>query len=347
MLFKNKHVVSSTFVICIIGLMACSQAGQSKNAEGPVYIKKDSSNPDLAAKIFGKDVSFSDLEKSSPDIFTARQELFETQKRAIDDQVRKMVMEELAKKDKMSEDDFVKKEMEVAKKKVADKAVNAFLKERNVGDPDKVPAHLKDQVRGLIHMQDLVENYTKKNPVELYIKRPSAPKMDFDLAGNATWGDEKAKVTIVEFSDFQCPFCSKGKERVDQLKKEYGKKIHIVFKNFPLPMHPDARPAAEAAACVQDQGMEKFWKYHDMLFDNQRELGADKLKEYAKKVGVDEKKFDECFAAKKFSSHIEKDMAEGQKFGVNSTPSFFVNSQPIRGARDIAEFREIIDEALK
>jgi protein-disulfide isomerase len=344
---KKKRIVLSTLMICFAGLLACSQAGQSKNNEGPVYIKKDAPNPEAAAKIFGKDVSLSDLEKATPEIFSARQELYEAQKNAVDEQVRQMTMEELGKKEKLSSEEFVKKEMEASKKKVGEKEVNAFLKERNVADPDKVPAHLKDQVRGILHMQALVQSYTKKNPVEIYLKRPQAPKIDFDLSGNATWGKEDAKVTVIEFSDFQCPFCSKGKERVQELKKEYGKKIRIVFKHLPLPMHPDARGAAEASACVQEQDMDKFWKFHDMLFDNQKDLGVEKLKEYAKKVGADVKKFDECFAAKKYAALVDRNMEEARKYGVNSTPTFYVNNQPVRGARDLSEFRELIDEALK
>lgn len=347
MALKNRRLILGTLGICLIGILACSKAGQSKNSDGPVYVKKDAPSPNVVAKVFGKDVSDQDLEKSSPDIFSARLDLFETQKRAVDDFVRQKVIDELAAKEKMSADDYTKKQMEEAKKKVDAKAVTAFLKERNVGDPDKVPDHLKDQVKGILHMQDLVSSYTKKNPVELYLKRPKAPALDFNFEGDSVWGKDDAKVTVVEFSDFQCPFCAKGKDRVNELKKEYGKKIRFVFKHFPLPMHPDAKPASEASLCVQEQDKDKFWKYHDVLFENQRELGADKLKEYAKRVGADVKKFEECVAAKRYEKQVEKNMEEGRKFGVNSTPSFYVNSQPIRGARDLAEFREIIDEALQ
>ena len=98
--------------------------------------------------------------------------------------------------------------------------------------------------------------------------------------------------------------------------------------------------------CVNEQGTDKFWKYHDKLFDSQDKLSATDLTAYAKAVGADEKKFKECFEGKKYAAHIDASMEEARKLGVDSTPTFFVNSQPIRGARDIAEFREIIDEAL-
>jgi protein-disulfide isomerase len=338
--WRPVHIVLfSTLVV-----FACTQGVESKSG-GPNYVKKDPPAPGLVAKINGKDISAEDLEKANPDVFSSRLEHYQTQKRAIDEMVRQSVLEELAKKSGKSVDAFVAAEMEKAKKKISDKEVAAFLKDK-VAKPEDVPAHIKDQVRGMLYMQNLVADNTKKAKPELYLQRPKAPAIDFNLKGEPSWGNENAAVTIVEFSDFQCPYCAKGRERVSELKKEYGKKIHIVYKNFPLPMHPDARPSAEAAMCVNDQGADKFWKYHDMLFDHQDKLSAADLKEYAKKVGVDEKKFQDCFDKKAFASHIDATMEEARKLGVNSTPSFYVNGFPIRGARDISEFKEIIDDAL-
>ncbi len=345
-MIRNTKIRSLSMLTIMGVALAYGCSVSAENNGGPVYVKKENSNPAAIAKIFGKEITTDDLEKANPDVFSARQEFYQAQKRAVDDMVRQAVLEHLAKDEKKSVDEFVQGEMAKAKKKVGDKEVTAFLKERNVGKPEEVPVQLKDQVRGLIYMQNLVAKETKSNPVELYLKRPTAPKLEFAAKGDPTWGKDDAPVTIIEFSDFQCPFCAKGKDRVVQLKKEYGKKIRIIYKNLPLPMHPDARPAAEAAMCINDQGADKFWKFHDILFENQQKLSEADLKGYAKKVGADEKKFEECFKAKKFASVIDASMEEARKFGVNSTPSFFVNNQPIRGARDIAEFKEIIDEAV-
>lgn len=343
---KKWRVIFNTSAFCALGVLACAPGGQSKNSSGaPTYIKKDAPSPGIIAKVNGKDVSMDELEKSSPEIFNAKLELYQAQKRAVDEMVRQSILEELAKKDSKSVDDFVKGEMEKAKKKISDKEVAAFLKDK-VAKADDVPAHIKDQVRGMLHMQKLVADNTKKASPELYLQRPKAPGVTFKTEGEATWGKDDAAVTVVEFSDFQCPFCSKGKERVAALKKEYGKKIRIIFKNFPLPMHPEARPASEAALCVNEQNSDKFWTFHDMLFEHQDKLGASDLKEYAKKVGVDMKKFEECVSTKKYAAHVEGTIEEARKNGVNSTPSFFVNGYPIRGARDIEEFKEIIDEEL-
>jgi protein-disulfide isomerase len=327
-------------------LSACTNSESVANDSGVFFVKKAGGNPTVAAKFDGKDITVAELEKSSPEIFDARLRVYQSQKRAVEEYVRNQVLEGLAKKANLSMDEFMKKEVETAKKKVDAKKVEEFLKKNNVADISKVPDHIKDQVRGLLHVQGLVASATKSNKVEIYLERPQAPELAIKTEGEASMGPKDAKVTVFEFSDFQCPFCARGKERVTELKKIYGNKIRVVFKHFPLPMHPEARPASEASMCINEQSSDKFWKFHDGLFEKQDKMATADLKELAKKVGADMKKFEECFEGKKYAAHIEASIEEARKFGVDSTPTFFVNSQPIRGARDIAEFREIIDEAL-
>lgn len=329
-----------------IAIVACSQSESVANDSGVHFTKKSGGTGNVVAKYDGKEITQEDLEKASPDVYSARLEVYRAQKGALEDYVRNAVMDGLAQKAKMPTEEFMKKEMETAKKKISDKEVETFLKSKNVPDTSKVPAEVKDQVRGLLHIQKLVSAATKSNQVELYLSRPKAAPLNFNLDGQASWGSNDAAVTIVEFSDFQCYYCGQARARLAELKKIYGKKIRIVYKHYPLPNHTEARPAAEASMCVNEQGSDKFWKYHDYLFDNQKAWTAADLKEYAKKAGADEKKFEECFNAKKFASLIDASVAEGQKLGINSTPSFFVNSQLVKGAQPIEEFREIIDEAL-
>ena len=157
-------------------------------------------------------------------------------------------------------------------------------------------------------------------------------------------GGAKAPVTIVEFSDYQCPFCQRAEAVVDQVMQTYGNKVRLVFRDFPLPIHPQARPAAEAANCANAQG--KFWEYHAKLFANQSALGEDKLKEYAKDVGIDPAKFEQCLSGKSFSPAIDKDLAEAAKLGINGTPAFFVNGRLLSGAQPLEKFKEVIDDEL-
>lgn len=346
MTLRQKILALSALPVVVL-MAACTQNESAANDSGVNYVKKDGASPNVVAKYDGKDITLIELEKVSPDVFAARLDVYKAQKNALEDYVRNQVIDGLAKKANKPTEAFMKDEMEAAKKKISDKEVEAFLKSKNVPDTSKVPAEVKDQVRGLLHVQKLVSSATKSSPVEIYLKRPKAEPITFAaLDKEPNWGNADAPVTIVEFSDFQCPYCGQGKVRLTELKKMYGKKLHVVYKQYPLPSHPDARPAAEASMCVNEQGSDKFWKFHDMLFDNQQALAEANLKDYAKKVGVDMKKFEECFAAKKYAPQIDASIAEGQRLGVNSTPSFFVNSQLIKGAQPVAEFKEIIDEVV-
>src|SRR5437879_1764612 len=153
--------------------------------------------------------------------------------------------------------------------------------------------------------QAFVEELKKahKTTVEL---RP--PVIEVATAGRPErGGGTKAPVTTIEFSDYQCPFCGRAESTVDEVMKHYGNKVRLVYRDFPLPMHAQARPASEAASCANAQG--KFWEYHATLFANQTALGEDQLKEYAKNVGLDAAKFDQCLKDKPFKAAIDKDVA--------------------------------------
>jgi protein-disulfide isomerase len=189
--------------------------------------------------------------------------------------------------------------------------------------------------------QALIAEFKNKYPTKILLK---VPTVEVALGSTPAKGNAKAPVTIIEFSDYECPFCKKVEPTVRQVLKEYGPdKVRFAYRNFPLPFHQSARPAAEAAGCANEQG--KFWEYHEKLMDA-TDLSAENLKKLAGEVGVDQKKFDECFAAQKFKDQIDKDMAAGEEAGVNGTPAFFINGRMIDGAQPYERFKEIIDEEL-
>lgn len=154
-----------------------------------------------------------------------------------------------------------------------------------------------------------------------------------------------AAITIEEFSDFECPFCSRALPTINQLKAEYAGKINIVYKHFPLAqIHPNAAKAAEASECAKDQG--KFWEMHDKMFENQKALGVTDLKRYAKELGMDSGKFDSCLDSGVKKSIVDKDQQEGITKGVSGTPTFFINGQKLVGAQPFESFKPVIDSIL-
>ncbi len=155
-----------------------------------------------------------------------------------------------------------------------------------------------------------------------------------------------APVVIVEFSDFQCPFCRQTLPALKQAKAIYGDRVEVVYRHFPLAsIHPLAMKAAEASECAADQGM--FWPYHDLLFENQNAFRDEQLLSYAKRLGLDREMFSQCLASGIKRAVIQQDVQEGMTLGLQGTPTFFINDQRLDGAQPFSAFKEIIDEELK
>lgn len=157
-------------------------------------------------------------------------------------------------------------------------------------------------------------------------------------------GPAEAKVTIVEFSDFECPFCARAEESVTQVMERYAGKVRLVFRHFPLPMHANAAKAAQAAACADEQG--KFWEMHKQLFANATKLSVPDLKAHAQAVGLDAAKFAECLDQDKMKAKVDGDQKAGAEAGVSGTPAFFINGKMLSGAQPFSEFQKLIDAEL-
>lgn len=174
-------------------------------------------------------------------------------------------------------------------------------------------------------------------------------KPDVDEA-RTIFGNKSAPITIVEYSDFECPYCTKGYQTIKQVRAEYGDKVRVIFKHMPLDFHPKALPAARYYEAVAKQSGEKAEKFHDKVFENQGELkakGEDFLKKVAKEVGADMKKLDQDVKSESIMKQIDADIAEAKKFNITGTPGFIINGVSLRGAYPPNDFKEIIDKHLK
>ncbi|MBL7714674.1 MAG: DsbA family protein [Bdellovibrionales bacterium] len=262
-----------------------------------------------------------------------------------------------AKKANMSLPEYIEKKVVGGSIKVSNSEIEKFIDDRRLPraqiDKDE---ETKKKVRGQISAfienekkQTKVANYVAKltagHPVEVYFTKPRF-QFNVDISKSPILGSKDAPVTIIEYSDFQCPYCSKAAMTVNQIKKKFGGKVKVVFKHFPLPIHREARPASEASMCVHDQNPDKFWKYHDLLFANQDKFDEASLEKFAKDAGVNVDKFKDCFKSGKFRETVQKDYMDGDKLGVKSTPTFFVNGQLVSGAQPIEVFSDVIEEEI-
>lgn len=216
-------------------------------------------------------------------------------------------------------------------------------------------------VAGLIIAGAVV--YTKKTPLPLEEKLTETEEtgktagtgeaggeaIKFDIKeSDHVRGDFSAPITIVEYSDFQCPFCSKFHPTVKQILEDYPGKVRWVYKHFPLDqIHLQARPAAEAAECVFEQkGNDGFWQFSDSLFENQEELGEVLYKELAGQLSLNLEQFNDCLTSRKYKNKVEEDYQEGVVKGVQGTPGNFVNGLPLAGAVPYATLKAVVDQVL-
>ena len=232
---------------------------------------------------------------------------------------------------------------------ITDEEARAFFEKnppRGNVDFDRMKDRIKDYLSKK-NSQDarttFITSLRESAGVEIFLE-----PMRFDVSfadADPVKGAASAPIQIVEYSDFQCPYCSRVNPTLEQVKEKYGDKVALAFHNFPLPMHKEAPRAGEASYCAQDQG--KFWEYHDVLFENQRAMSDDDLKKYADTVGLDAAKFAECLETNKYAARVEADKKSGEANGVSGTPAFFINGVFVNGARPFESFAEVIDDELK
>lgn len=174
---------------------------------------------------------------------------------------------------------------------------------------------------------------------------PTPTKVDIEAtADDHIRGDKNAPVTMIEYSDFECPFCGRVQPTLEQILEEYDGQVNLVFRHFPLSFHQNAQKAGEASECAADQG--KFWEMHDKMFENQTALDVDSLKGYAKELGLNTSTFNSCLDSGKHSQKIKDGLTDGSQYGVQGTPATFVNGTMVSGAQPYENFKAAVENAL-
>jgi len=192
--------------------------------------------------------------------------------------------------------------------------------------------------------QALLVSLRRQADIRIFLQAPEPPILQVSVDDDPSIGPSDAPITIVEFSDFQCPYCKKSVSDLKDLLRIYGQRIRLVYRDYPGPNHPYAMQAAEAAECASEQG--RFWEYHDLLFDRQTtERGWDFL-QLAKDLGLREEIFTECIRSPRARTEVVNDLQDGMALGITSTPTFFVNGRPLIGAHPVADFQTLIDQLL-
>lgn len=211
---------------------------------------------------------------------------------------------------------------------------------------NKIPVYVTKD--GNYFVQTAIPIDGQSNNENNQANKPSNEKVEASEDDDDVLGDLNAKVIIIEFSDYQCPFCKKFyDETLPSLKKDYINtgKVKLIYRDYPLSsIHPQAQKSAEAAECAGEQ--RKYYEYHDKLFKNQKALDIENLKKYAKELGLNTNQFNDCLDSNKMASEVQKDLEDGQNLGVDGTPAFFINGIPLTGAQPFEAFKNIIEQEL-
>lgn len=354
--WNSKRIASRSFTaVIVVALLGCAGPEQVVYAEKSEEAKKSASTASsegpggVIAVVGGVEITETEVEAAVASellsVERQRQEIIERGLNQVVDE--KLIELEAAKRD-MSAEELLETEIANQVTEPTDQEVDAFYESRKaqIRQPkeevvDRIRTYLRQQ-QGLqahsVYVADLRNSYGYTSYLEPF-RMPVADE------GFPSKGPESAPVTIVEFSDFECPYCSRVNPTLDQVIDRYGDKVRLVFRQFPLSrIHPNAQKAAEASLCAGEQGM--FWELHDSMFRDQRNLGLASIKEKAAAVGLDTDSFNKCLDSDQFAERVAMDLEEGGNLGVTGTPAIFINGRFLSGAQPFEEFSKVIDDEL-
>ena len=334
------------FCAALVVLTACSSSAQQarRPAQNEVVATVGTSSITLA------EVDDKALEAPTSN-FSGKlsQALYDARRFALDEMIASMLMDEAARADGIDRAALVEKEITSKVANVTDSDIAAWYQANQARVQGRTLAEVRQPIRSFLtqeRMQAAREKYIgelrSKTAVRVML---DPPRQKVAMAANSpTRGPANAPIQIVEFSDFQCPFCFRVGPSLKQVFDKYGDRVHLVYREYPLPNHPHARGASEAGLCANEQG--KFWAFHDRLFANQQKLSPNDLKQHATDLGLDGAKFNACVDSHKYADQVEADIEAANNAGVNGTPAFFINGRALSGAQPFDEFKRIIDEEL-
>jgi protein-disulfide isomerase len=304
---------------------------------------------EILATVNGNEITRQEVEEVAPDQFIqAKQQLHDLTERALDQAIDTRLVDLEAEKEGLDVDALMAREVlaklpEVSQAEI-DSIYNLYREQLNNAPVDSVTQQIRDflnrQQRGVamqVYLAQLRAKYDVRNLLE-------PARIEVDAIGPSR-GSPDAPITLVEFSDFECPFCVRVLPTLDQVEEKYGDQVRIVYRQFPLnAIHPNAQLSAEASLCANAQG--KFWEMHDAIFEARGKADAAGLKAMAAGLGMDPEVFDGCLDSREFRGQVEADVEAGRQAGVTGTPAIFINGRFLSGAQPFNVVSRLIDDEL-
>ena len=305
------------------------------------------SNPnEVVASVGDHRLTAAELESTiRPRLAKVESEIYKIKKDAVNEWVNETLLEAEAKKQGISVDKLL--ENTTATITITDDELKNFYEKNKARIRQDFDA-AKPQLVGRLQAQKrqeavaaLLSSLQKGTSITVALEQP---RINVGVDDDPSKGPKNAPITLIEFSDFQCPFCKRTRPTIDQILSTYGDKVHYVFRDFPLSFHKDALLAHQAANCAGEQ--DKYWEYNAALWDNQQNLKRDNLLLIAKSTTLNEGDFTKCLDSGEQAAEITKDTKDGANAGVTGTPAYFINGRFLSGAQPFEAFKEVIDEEL-
>jgi len=354
---RRITTLSVTFSLLLLTLLGCAQPGTAEPGTAQTAASAPSgqeTSGEVLATIDGEPLTLADLDDLIGNELATLEITYGTQRHqllqaGLEQAIRQRLIEGEARRQGTTADELLAARMgdiSVTEAEVGDwyQANQARLQGRPLEMlRPAIRQFLVEQQQEAV-LADLAAELGEGRDVEVLL----APfRVDVATAGHPSWGPEDAAVTLVEFSDFECPYCSGFTQTLDQIKNDYEGRIRVVFRQFPLTqIHANAMKAAEASLCAAEQ--DRFWPLHDLMFADQQGLGVAQLREKARQTGVDGAAFDACLDSGKYLEQVEADLQAGARLGVSGTPAVFINGRPLEGgAVGYEVIAELLDEELE
>ena len=351
---KRVHGRAVRYCLVLVALALFAAVGASLAA------KKEATPPPVAAAagseqgvaiVGGKTITASQLDaEAANQLMRLRAQEYDIKRRVLDDLIVQMLIENEAKARGITVEELNLREIEQKAAPVTADETKAFYEANKSRFGNKPEAEALKLIETSLAQNKIQQRRTafldglrEKAGVKILLE---PPRIDVQITeADPVKGAKEAPVSIIEYSDFQCPFCSKVVPTLKQIESRYGDKVRIAFRDYPLQFHQNAQKAAEAGSCAQEQG--KFWEMHDKMFGNQAELDVDKLKVRAAEIGLNAEAFAQCLDSGKHRQAVQKEMEQATRYGVTGTPAFFINGRPLVGAQPLEAFAQVINEELE
>jgi protein-disulfide isomerase len=299
----------------------------------------------VVARVSGADLTLSDLQQDEGGkLLQAEYQYYLNERKALEELIDNRLLGDEARKKNITLEQLLETEVYKGVKDPTEDQLEVYYEGLDTQEPyqsvrEDVLQHIRE-LRRTKARAAYVDQLRKQAKINVMLMPPSA---QVNVSKAYARGSENAPVVLVEFADYQCPYCQKVNPQIQQLKKEYGDSLTVIYKDFPLPMHHGSEKAAEASRCAGEQG--KFWEYHDVLFYSKL-LGVDALKEHARVLKLDGDRFDTCLDSGAETGAVKKDLDEAKSLGLTGTPSFFVNGHFFSGVVDYAALKDIVNQQL-